>query len=134
MSTNTTRPQNANECSFQAIAPPEALSPAEIDACAPAGADQTDADGRRVYAVARQDGVEHYGPGELEQRDACRILYLSPDGKHAAELQFSAAEGDYSEIPRSVVVSPTDERVDRPSEAVVERFGDVLEHHYGSDR
>ena len=134
MSTNVTHAENVSENSFQPIAPPSALSAADIASCAPAGQDHADADGRRVYAVARQDGVQSTGPRAPQNPDAARVLYLAPDGSLAAELQFDVIEGEFDEIPRSVVVRPSDDRVDEPSDAVVERFGDALEHHYEGGR
>jgi len=61
------------------------------------------------------------------------VLYLAPDGTLAAELQVPTVADDYSEIPRSITVRPESDRVREPSEAVVERFGAVLDRHYETD-
>ncbi len=131
MSTQHAAAENASETSFQAIESSRPLTRAQIDACAPHP--DGDAATRRLYAVARQNGVAHYGPGELQQRDAARVLYLAPDGTLAAELQVPTVADDYSEIPRSITVRPESDRVREPSEAVVERFGAVLDRHYETD-
>lgn len=93
-----------------------------------------DADGVRLYAVARLEGVIHHGDEAGDQYDACRILYLSPNGRYAAEREFYNAVNDFRGIPRAIDVEPDDPAVQaqlgEPSEDVIERFGDNVSLHY----